>query len=322
MALGSGQDRRLGADPTALDELARELAAASDWLRRSRWDRPVAGLHGLDRWHGPDADAVMARLSEASAARRAAGETLERCSAALRRTATEQRRASAAPPARTEVVDRPDDGGRLVQRVGDASAGTVVVLVPGVGTDRADGDRLMDDAVRVWTHLSAAVDDSRSVAVVSWLGYDPPDRLPGALDVASADEGAAALAAEVLALRRAGARRVVLVGHSFGGVVVGRSLIAGADVDVVVQLGSPGIGAPGVDSVAASRGVELRAARAVGDPIGAVAGRLEGLYGPDGIGLVPALETTGTGHGSYLHDDVVLSAVAEVAVGRGRSDSG
>lgn len=282
----------------------------------------MAGLDGLDRWHGPDADAVMARLAEVSADRRRAGATLERCAATLRRSAAEQRRASEAAPPRSVPVDLAGPGGRLVQRVGEPTAETVVVIVPGVGTDHADRDRLLGDAVRVWEHLSGRVDDSRSVAVVSWLGYDPPDSVPGALDVGSAEEGAVALARDVVVLRRDGATQVVLVGHSFGGVVVGRALLAGADVDAVVQLGSPGIGAPGVQVVAASQGVEMRASRAVGDPIGAVAGRLGGLFGPDGVGLVPALATSGTGHGSYLRDEVLLTALADLAVDRGRSRAG
>ena len=42
--------------------------------------------------------------------------------------------------------------------------------------------------------------------------------------------------------------------------------------------------------------------------------RLPGLFGPDGVGLVPSLPTSGRGHSSYLSDPVLLDAIAQVAL--------
>jgi pimeloyl-ACP methyl ester carboxylesterase len=212
------------------------------------------------------------------------------------------------------AVDLPRDGGRLVQRVGRADAEVVVVLVPGVGTDRTDRARLVADAERVWRAAVDHVDDAAAVAVVSWLGYDPPDRVVQAVDAAPADEGAGLLARELRRLRRRGARRVAVVGHSYGGVVAGRAAGPGG-ADVVVQLGAPGVGEPGGVDVLAAAGVRLVAVRAVGDPIGVVAGRAPGLYGEDPVGAVPGLPTSRSGHSAYLRDPVLLDALGGLVVG-------
>lgn len=316
----AGSTGRLGADTVALDELAVEMAAAANWLRSMRWNRMSPIDSALAEWEGPDAARVMQQLAGIAAARRSTATALDEAAARLRRAAIEQRQASRAEPATTVLVDTVDDGGRLIQRVGDRTASTVVVLVPGATSDRGDRDRLRADAMRVWASLSDRVERPESVAVLSWLGYDPPDSVVGALDVAAADDGAEGLVAAVAALRSDGARRVVVVGHSYGGVVAGRAILSGLDADAVVQLGSPGLGAPGVAEAARSRGIELHAARAVGDPIGAVAGHFPGLYGDDALARagVDVLDTSGRGHSSYLVDDVVLGQLSQIAAGPAR----
>ena len=77
-----------------------------------------------------------------------------------------------------------------------------------------------------------------------------------------------------------------MVGHSYGGVVAGRALLAGMDADTVVY-GRSRPRRTGGSPAAAEQG-ELRAVRAPADPIGVVAGG-PGLYGPDGVGAVPSL---------------------------------
>ncbi len=320
-----GPTGRLGADAVALDELATEMSAAADWLRSMRWNRMSPLDRALGEWEGPDAAAVMQMLAGIAAVRRRMATTLDEDASRLRRAAIEQRRASRADPATAVLTDRAGDGGRLVQRVGERAATTVVILVPGASTDRGDRSRLRADARRVWVNITEQVDRSESVAVLSWLGYDPPDTVIGAIDVAAAEEGAADLVAEVAALRLSGAQRVVVVGHSYGGVVAGRAILHGLDADAVVQLGSPGLGAPGVAERASASGIELHAARAVGDPIGAVAGRLPGLYGDDGLGRgavidgVDILATSGHGHSSYLANDELLVQLAKIVAGSGRT---
>ncbi len=312
-----GSTARLGADPIALDELAAEMSGVADWLRSMRWNRLSSIDGALAEWEGPDAAEVMELLAGVASLRRRMASTLDQDASRLRRAAIEQRRASTADPVTSVLIDRSGDGGRLVQRIGERTATTVVILVPGASTDRSDRDRLRADARRVWDRIAERVERSESVAVLSWLGYDPPDVVVGALDVSAAERGASQLVADVDALRAAGAQRIVVVGHSYGGVVSGRAILHGLDVDAVVQLGSPGLGAPGVAEQAVANGIELHAARAVGDPIGAVVGRLPGLYGDDGVGKsgVGLMSSSGHGHSSYLVDDEVLDQLARISAG-------
>ncbi|MBS1837845.1 MAG: hypothetical protein JST64_09130 [Actinobacteria bacterium] len=301
----------VGADPDALDVLAATMrSAASDLCARPRWTAA---------WSGPDAASFAWSLRSLESQRRRAGEDLVALARRLERAAQQQRRTSLVGPEVAVTVDLPSDGGRLLQRVGPSDAAVVVVVVPGVGTDRADRARLRSDATRIWWRLAERVDDPGRVAVLSWLGYDPPDRLLGALDADPADEGAGALVGEVERLRRAGASTVVVVGHSYGGVVAGRAAARGMRADAVVELGSPGSGAPGATSAIARRGVELTAVRAPGDPIGFVADRLPGLYGEDPVGQVRGLPTSLEGHSGYLSDPVLLDALADLVVGYRRS---
>jgi hypothetical protein len=314
-----GAQRRLGADPSALDALAVELRAAADLLSAPgpwswRASRQVAGS-SAQGWSGPDAEAAVVLLEAAATARRRAAAVLDACAERVGRAALAQRRASLAGPVTQVRVDLPASGGRLVQRIGGASARTVVVLVPGIGTDPSDRDRLRRDAERLWLALADHTDDPMSVAVVSWLGYDPPDVVVQGVDTAPATQGAAGLAGEVRSLRTAGATTIAVVGHSYGGLVAGRAAADGMDADVVVQLGSPGVGAPGGTGAIGRQGIELVAVRAVGDPIGLVVGRAPGLFGEDPVGAVPGLPTSRTGHGGYLADPVLLDALAALVVG-------
>lgn len=308
---GAPSAATLGADPEALDSFIRAARSASVELStRAPWDPARIGAG----WTGPDGDRLVRELHTVAVQRRRAADVLAVCADVAARAAISQRRASLSAPAVAVPVDRRSDGGRLVQRVGAPDASVVVVLVPGVGTDPGDRRRLRSDAARLWGRLTDRVDDPDRVAVVSWLGYDPPDRVPGALDVRPAQEGSRSLVDDVARIRADGAATVVVVGHSYGGVVAGLAALAGLDADVVVQLGSPGSGAPGAATAIARRGVELRAVRESGDPIGFVAGRLPGLYGEDPVGYVPTLPTSRSGHSAYLADPVLLDALAELAV--------
>ena len=160
---------------------------------------------------------------------------------------------------------------------------------------------------------------SDDVSVEAWLGYDPPDVLAGALDLRPADEGAALLCAAVAHLRHGTTDappvdRVVVVGHSYGGVVAGRALALGMRADTVVLLGAPGIGSPSADGIVGRREVRLLAARAEGDPI-EVVNRLGGaVYGPDPVEVAERIPTSTRGHSGYLSDPLVLGRLAD-AVG-------
>ncbi|MFZ4517126.1 MAG: alpha/beta hydrolase [Microthrixaceae bacterium] len=300
---------RWGAEPGALEDLARHLRVGAVRLEC------LPSFAGAARgWDGADAEAFRARLRgrvELPAVRVAA--ELRRLARRLVDAAREQRRASQVVPAAVTERSSRRDGGRLVQRVGPVDAPVVVLLVPGVGSDRADGPRLARDAVGVWAALAPA--SPGGLAVVSWLGYDPPDTVPGAIDPRPASEGARLLAVEVVARRAAGAARVVVVGHSYGALVAGR--LAAAPVvpaerpDVVVLAGAPGEGPPGgLGPVPASMVVVT--AREASDPIALAAAVGRPLHGPDPVGRLPRLPTSGRGHGAYLSDPVLLAALADL----------
>jgi hypothetical protein len=317
----------MGADPDHLERAAsgaREVAAA---LRRSSVRLSSAAPAA---WRGRRATRWWSDV------RRLAGRIervelgLVRLGADLREQADQQRRASLAAPAhRLWGADRRGDG-RWVSRVGDGRAEVVVVVVPGVGTDLGDRHDLAAQAERLWSHLAAHAErgDRRgaggadAVAVVAWLGYDPPDHLLGGIDRRPARLGAARLVDDVASLRRRGATTVVLVGHSYGGLVVaGAGARSWSDAsggpDQVVLLGAPGIGdLPARPGGGPRPGVW--AAAAAGDPISALA-RTGLLHGPDPLAGARRLPTSRPGHGAYLEDPVLLSALAGVATSGLRS---
>ncbi len=105
---------------------------------------------------------------------------------------------------------------------------------------------------------------SRGVAVVAWLGYDPPEGIGlAAATQGRARAGATALTAFVqdLMRQRPGAT-VTLIGHSYGALVVGLAAPDLPEVHDLIALGAPGMGAgpgrrpgrrPGLDALAPDR---------------------------------------------------------------------
>ena len=331
---------QLGCDPDDLDRLAPRCTDLASELRRVR-----SRLARLDRrsWVGPRSAAwwrfVHAQLLPLLAL---AASLLDDLGRALRRQADEQRRASLRPAVTVTTRFSVLGDGRWVARTGAADAETVVVLVPGVGTTVEDRSALRDDAQRVWTELAISAqrsgafwdtptvigpgatpgpvgavvaDPSDSVAVVSWLGYDPPDDVLAAIDRGAAQEGGVALAAHVRHLRLAGADRIVVVGHSYGGLVAARAAARGMAADEVVLLGAPGLGA-GLSSVSELRlpsGADLWSAAARHDLVAWI-GRLGVVHGPDPVPLARHLPTSVSGHSSYLEDPELLAALTTLVV--------
>lgn len=223
----------------------------------------------------------------------------------------------------------PRGDGLAVEVLGDlAGADRIAVLVPGVGSTLRDFDRGLGGVARRAPAVQAAelraalrsADPGARVAVLAWLGYDPPDGVLTAAGTTAARRGAAALSdllAE-LAARRPRAR-VTLVGHSYGALVVGLAARrAPAQVTDVVTLG--GIGA-GTDRADLLGRVRVWAAEAETDWIRRMPPlRLPGL----GHGIRPAdpafgarpLPVTGvSGHDRYLSPDAAtLDAVASVVL--------
>ncbi|HWB37245.1 MAG TPA: alpha/beta hydrolase, partial [Rugosimonospora sp.] len=199
--------------------------------------------------------------------------------------------ANAPAGARTLLYD-PRGDGRIATVAGDlATADRVTVLVPGVDTTLANFARGLGGVTRrspAWqaTQLLAAArsaaPDAR-VAVVAWLGYDPPEGIDrAALREDRAATGAVALQRFVAGLvaSRPGVR-IVLVGHSYGSVVVG---LAAPHLDPavtdIVALGSPGMG--GAHTVA-----DLHTTARV----------WAGTAGGDWTRHIPGTRVLGVGHG-------------------------
>lgn len=229
------------------------------------------------------------------------------------------------------LFDRSGDG-FAAEVLGDLStADRVAVLVPGVGTTLADFDRGLGGVARrapavqarqLYAELLSQSPHAR-VAVVAWLGYDPPDGW--GLDVAtetSAAAGAAALTRFVGRLvHERPAVAITLVGHSYGSTVLGLAANAlPAQVGDLVAIGSPGMGHDHVRDLGTR--ARVWAAQAPTDWIRRVPGvRVLGLghgrHPADaGFGARP-LPTGGVrGHDGYLETgSATLTALAEVVLG-------
>ncbi|MGI5519738.1 alpha/beta hydrolase [Micromonospora sp. CA-259024] len=229
----------------------------------------------------------------------------------------------------------PRGDGRAVEVLGDlAGADRIAVLVPGVGSTLADFDRGLGglahrapavQAGQLYRELRA-VDPAARVAVLAWLGYDPPDGVLTAAGGVSARRGAAGLAVLLRELAaRSPAATITLVGHSYGALVVSLAAAdAPAQVGDVVSLGGVGAGVQHADDL---RGRRFWAAEAPTDWIRRVPSvRLPGL----GFGRRPgdpafgarALPVGGVaGHDDYLAPgSSTLVAVAAVVLGDADAD--
>ena len=148
----------------------------------------------------------------------------------------------------------PRGDGRIAEVVGDLlTADRIAVLIPGVDTTQwtfHSGLGGVERRAPVWQarqlyEAARAADPSARVAVVAWLGYDPPEGVRlAAIRADRASAGASALRRFVggVAAQRPGAS-IVLIGHSYGGLVLG---LAAPRLDPAVTdliaLGSPGMG--------------------------------------------------------------------------------
>jgi hypothetical protein len=148
----------------------------------------------------------------------------------------------------------PRGDGRIVEVTGDlTTADRIAVLVPGVDTTQwtfHSGLGGVERRAQPWRarqlyDAARRVDPSVRLAVVAWLGYDPPEGVRrAAIRADRAATGATALWRFVAGLvaQRPGAT-IVLIGHSYGGLVLG---LAAPRLDPavtdLVALGSPGMG--------------------------------------------------------------------------------
>ena len=223
----------------------------------------------------------------------------------------------------------PRGDGRAVEVLGDlTTADRIAVLVPGVDTRLRDFDRGLGGVSRralgVQARALAAglhtADPGTRVAVVAWLGYDPPEglTLDSARDLRGRD-GAAALVTFVRALPDRAA--VTLIGHSYGALVVGLAAPRLPRVADVVALGAPGTGHR---TAAGLGGARVWSALAGDDWIRRVPQLRVGHLGygrrpsHPAFGARPLPVTGVTGHDGYLcPGSATLAAVAAVVLDRG-----
>lgn len=223
---------------------------------------------------------------------------------------------NAPPHIQDFVADNPDitllevGDGTLVAAVGDVdSADTVATLVTGVGS--SDPAQWPGNLNRART-----IHQSTGAATVMWLGYTAPASLPLAVSDRSATAGAVDLRMfqETLAHRQPGQRQVV-VGYSYGSVVVGSGASESTATntpgfDAVVLVGSPGAGVGHARDIAG----EVYAVTGSRDPIGLAATDSGGIHGADptsGRFGATVWESTAR-HSDYWEDPVFLGHLAEV----------
>lgn len=309
---------RLGADPVQLERLSASWRSAAVTIQHT-----AVRVASVDRrwWQGPDSRRWYDQVDHLARQLRIVTDGLRRGSAELLDQSEQQRRASLDVPSASVQRFDPVGDGRWVARVGSPDAQAVVALVPGVGTTVRDRERLERDAQHVWTWLAGHAEridrigagGAERVAVVAWLGYDPPDHVVAGLWPGAARTGGDHLALDVAMWRERGAGRVVLVGHSYGGLVAAEATAGGAAPDELVLLGAPGIGRADPLELGLAEGAELWAAAARGDVISWVA-RSGRLHGADPMAWGRPLPTSTVGHGGYLRDPDLLGALAELTV--------
>jgi alpha/beta hydrolase family protein len=159
------------------------------------------------------------------------------------------------------------------------AADNVVTYVPGVGSTLAGANGDLTRASRLWWQANRDAPSGVSVASVYWLGYTAPQLNLSAFDPAQslATEDEANAAAPALDSFAAGlsaahvpgfAAHTVMLGHSYGSLVVGRAAVRwpGQLAHDLVFVGSPGVGVDKADQLGVPAD-HVFAGQAGGDPV-------------------------------------------------------
>jgi hypothetical protein len=230
-------------------------------------------------------------------------------------------------PSRQFLSFDPQGDGRAVEIVGDlATAKRIAVVVPGAGNTLSNFDSVKGpgggaEAVYVQAQELGA---NGSLAVVGWLGYDPPsvDSIH-VTTIGHADTGARSLRTFLGELRQVNPAPVTLLCHSYGSVVCGKAARSVQVSDIAV-FGSPGMG---VDSASdLDTGARVWAGRGASDGIADVPHVQVDVLGVDlGFGDDPVDPAFGArrfdagsgGHSDYLRTgDAALRNLTLIALGR------
>lgn len=136
-------------------------------------------------------------------------------------------------------------GGAAAIAIGNPdTAANTAVLVTGASTSVREGTLADLDGARLYRESTHA--DGRRTAVMTWVGYDPPNNWldPGLREPSMARAGGRALAVDVNALsvtHEGPPTHLTVVGHSYGSTVVSDAAAAyGMRANDVVLVGSPG----------------------------------------------------------------------------------
>jgi hypothetical protein len=176
---------------------------------------------------------------------------------------------------------------RVVLARGDLDvASHVAVLIPGANstllTIGAAYEGWMDRLQEVAARRLELEGSGRGVATILWLDFAAPQGLiPAAMGPGPADEAASRLPGFLEGVAAVDRDLVTTLGHSYGSVVLGRSLARHPGKlasDQVVALGSPGMGVQAGRSLGLRDDQRLYASTLPGDPIAAV-GRWNPLTG-------------------------------------------
>lgn len=218
--------------------------------------------------------------------------------------------------------------GNVVEVIGDLeTADHVMVFIPGVSHDLNNYERRrfsLNQRVNNLFDGMNEIDPNANIAVISWLGFNPPDSLLTAARSSPARHGAPALARflEGLLVDAGHDFDLTVVGHSYGSVVAGRSLAFGLArwADTLIVVGSPGVG---VETVADIEAFDLPANRfyammANDDPIRHTP---FGIHGPlpisIGFGAQRLDSLEASGHSEYFNaGQASLRQITSIALRR------
>src|SRR5699024_9763388 len=144
--------------------------------------------------------------------------------------------------------------GRLIVSEGNPdTADNVATLVPGTGHSWESGPGQMDRASDL-RQSASDVDEEADHAVITWIGYDPPQGLEAGAET-SAVRGEEALGSFQGGLRAThegtSPSHNTVIGHSYGSTLVGHAAQGdgGLDADSIALVGSPGTNADHVSEL-------------------------------------------------------------------------
>jgi hypothetical protein len=233
-----------------------------------------------------------------------------------------------AVPGRDFLSFDPNGDGRGIEVVGDlVHAKRIAVVVPGAGNTLSNFDSVKGPGVgaEALYHQAQELGAGKSLAVIGWLGYDPPavDSMHIAM-LGHADSGARALKAFLAQIRTVNTAPVTLLCHSYGSVVCGQAASHVKVTDIAV-FGSPGMGVGSVSDLNTT--ARVWAGRGTSDGIADVPHVQVDLLGVSvGFGDDPVDPAFGArlfdagkgGHSDYLRTgDTALRNLALIAMGRG-----